>query len=389
MITMTSALIILKSSYKGFLKDSRVKRHARTLHNAGYDVKVLLVDNPKNVPEGGPYNILCVDVPDFWNSKGRSRASQLRQQLKYYSKGKKLINQNRPDILILNDVNTLPFSKCKAEHIIYDSHELWHDLIEYHGYVKGKTGLRIFGAFERKYVKKIDSFITVSDSLSRILSDRFSTKFHVIRNIPDIQDKSSIDIRKKNKLPAHQFVIVHTGSISENRGLKEMGKIMLRLHNENKTGTSFVFYGIDPAIKEKLTQYLPKGAMEQHRFNGSIDQAELYPIISTASIGIVLMKKTNLNNYYALPNKFFEYLLNGLPVICSNFPEMKSITEKYDIGWLVDPSKPDMIYSSIIEAQDKNLLEKRKANISSLKQDLNWKNEEKKLIAIVEKLLIN
>jgi len=388
---MAKILMLLKSPYKVFLSDSRVRRHAEALHKGGHNVTVLLVDEedkPLEAPEG--YALDYVRVPGFWKTDGTSRIKKLINQISYYSRGKKHIKNHHPDILYLNDINTLPFSKSRAGCVIYDSHELWYSTLSYHKIIKGIFYEKMFLRFEKRNIRHVSRTITVNDSLARIMIRRYGLEnVSVIRNIPQMNNDPIVsDIRKYADLPSNQFVIVHVGSLHFNRGLKEFIGIINLLHRDNRTDISLIFFGIDDEIRDIFNEKCTEEELAAHRFFESIPIKKLYGLISAADIGLVLIKNTHLSYYYSLPNKFFESLLNGLPVICSDFPEMKKIIDEHKVGWLVDPDNVDEIYGRVLEInENRDLILERKEHIDTMKGKINWNTEKELLLNLPHELL--
>ena len=70
----------------------------------------------------------------------------------------------------------------------------------------------------------------------------------------------------------------------------------------------------------------------------AVPHHEVVNVTSSADIGMCLIEKGSLSAYYALPNKYFEYVFAGIPVIVSDFPEMGPITRKLQLGWPINPS---------------------------------------------------
>ncbi|MCK4785767.1 MAG: glycosyltransferase, partial [Desulfobacteraceae bacterium] len=90
---------------------------------------------------------------------------------------------------------------------------------------------------------------------------------------------------------------------------------------------------------------------------------------------------------YCSPNKLFEYLLAGLPVIASDFPEMRQIIDEYGVGTTFDPSAPKDIARAVMEIFEapekwKDIKEKT----HSVASIYNWENESRKLIDIYKSL---
>jgi glycosyltransferase involved in cell wall biosynthesis len=111
---------------------------------------------------------------------------------------------------------------------------------------------------------------------------------------------------------------------------------------------------------------------------------------SEASIGVVTYLPYP-NNISCLPNKLFDYMLVGLPVIASNFPLYKEVVDENNCGLIVDPTKPEEI-AAAIEYLIEHPEEARKMGKNGRKAVLekyNWEKESKKLLAIYERVLDN
>ena len=100
-----------------------------------------------------------------------------------------------------------------------------------------------------------------------------------------------------------------------------------------------------------------------------------------ADVGLVLYKNTCENNYFSTPNKIFEYLHAGLPMVSSDHPGKRYIVEDASIGVCV-PETPESIASGI-----QVVIKRRsefKTNIEQAKKQYLWDHEVKKLIALYD-----
>jgi glycosyltransferase involved in cell wall biosynthesis len=102
---------------------------------------------------------------------------------------------------------------------------------------------------------------------------------------------------------------------------------------------------------------------------------ELRHYTANADIGLSLDKPVHLNYTYSLPNKLFDYLHAGVPVIASDLPEIRRIVEGYQVGMLLRDITPHGIAAAITSALASPDLKKWKANAKEAARELNWQKE--------------
>jgi glycosyltransferase involved in cell wall biosynthesis len=96
----------------------------------------------------------------------------------------------------------------------------------------------------------------------------------------------------------------------------------------------------------------------------------------SADAGLSLDKNTNLNYQFSLPNKLFDYLSAGIPVIATDLPEIAKIINEFRCGILVAKPDPEEISKAIIKLRDnKSLLKELKTNAVVASESINWENE--------------
>jgi glycosyltransferase involved in cell wall biosynthesis len=122
-------------------------------------------------------------------------------------------------------------------------------------------------------------------------------------------------------------------------------------------------------------------------FFGPVPTDEVTLYASSADVGVAPIENVCLSYYYCSPNKLFEYLIAGLPVIASDFPEMRQIIDEYGVGTTFDPSVPEDIARAameILKAPEK--WEDITKKTDALASTYNWENESRKLIDIYQSL---
>ena len=287
----------------------------------------------------------------------------------------------RFDILVANDLDTLPanylVSKLTKVKLVYDSHEYFTEVPELVGRERVK---RIWEAMERWMLPKISYSYTVCQSIADIYNKKYGTAMQVIRNLPNRNTDSEIIERISS---GNDKIILYQGSVNIGRGIEPVIEAMKYLDH-----IKFVIIG-EGDIKNQLEDLVKKlGVQDKVIFLGRIAADKLASYTCQADIGISLEENLGLSYYYALPNKLFDYIQAGIPVLVSNFPEMGNLVKKYNIGKATLVTQPEEL-SIILETMlnDKVKLKLWKENTKKAAAELCWDNEEKKLLDFYTNLI--
>jgi glycosyltransferase involved in cell wall biosynthesis len=178
--------------------------------------------------------------------------------------------------------------------------------------------------------------------------------------------------------------LIYTGSITFNRGLENLVRSLKFLPNMYLV---MMGYGKNDFKKKLLAIANENNVSDRFSFFGPVPSDEVTAYTQEADLGIAPIINACLSYYYCAPNKIFEYLLGGIPVVASNFPEMEKIVKENNIGTTFNPEKPESIAKAVKEVfSDDERYKQMKTNTKIAAEKYNWENEEKKLLNIYKNL---
>ena len=285
----------------------------------------------------------------------------------------------KADVLLANDLDALTAnylaSKIKSTELVYDSHEYFTEVPELIGRPRVK---RIWEWLESKILPNLKHCYTVCDSIAAVYKEKYGVKFQVVRNIPVGHPTFP---ETKNEKP--EKTILYQGAVNIGRGLEHAIKALHFID-----GAQLVIAG-DGDIKEQLEELASTEKLENKvRFTGRLSIEELAKLTPTADLGLSIEEDLGLNYRFALPNKLFDYIRSGVPVLISDLPEMKAIVEKYNIGAISNSDDPKELADAINEALNNSVKRKTwKTNLVQASKELTWENEAEVLKGIFAEFL--
>jgi len=342
-----------------------------SLAEKGFDVSLIIPNTESRVDKG--VNIISFE----YFPKSRLKRMWKTVNLVY----KKALELNAT-LYHIHDPELLRIAKKlkkRGKIVIYDAHEDLPRQILSKNYIPlflRKIISRVTERFENKIVKKLDGVITATP----FIKERFIL---VNKNVIDINNFpliNEIDINVDNKETIKKNKICFIGGISKIRGLFEVVKSIENLNIE------FDLAGEIPSnLEEELKKI--KGWDKVNKL-GYIDRKTSLQLKSVCLAGIVTFYPEP-NHINAQPNKIFEYMASGLPVIGSHFPLWKLIIEDNNCGLCVNPLEPEEISKAIIYIQNhpdeaKIMGENGKKMVI---EKYNWNIEKEKLFKFYELIL--
>jgi len=288
---------------------------------------------------------------------------------------------HRADILVANDLDTLVANYCaakfKGSKLVHDSHEYYTGVPELEGRLKVQ---RIWKSIEKYIFPDLKAIYTVNDSIAKLYKDEYAVDIKVVRNFPVLTDRAGRQAKTKKELglPENKKIILYQGSVNVDRGLLEAIEAMQYVKD-----AVLLIVGDGDILEQVKQRAIELKLGEKIIFQKKVPFEELWNYTSHADIGISLDKDTNINYKYSLPNKIFDFVHAGVPVLASDLVEIRKIFSRFEIGELIENHDPKHIAEKI------NFMlsnpEKRKAwvgNAMEASRQLCWQNEEKVLIEI-------
>ena len=357
--------------------DKRVHRTCTTLTKLGFDVLLVGRKQIKSLPlESREYN---TERMSLLFEKGFLFYAEYNFRLFLFLLFKKC------DLLVSNDLDTLLpnylVKKIRRKNIVYDSHEYFVGVPELEGrpFVKNT-----WHKLESWIFPKLNDIITVNDSIAKLYKDEYNKDLTVVRNIPSFQKQKEFKSKKELGIDENKFIILMQGSgINIDRGAEEAVLAMKFINNAILyiIGDGDVIDILKIMVKENQLEqkviFIPKQPMDK-----------LLQYTVHADIGLTLDKDTNINYRFSLPNKLFDYIHAGVPVIASSLVEIKKIIKQYDVGEIIENHNPEHIADKVNQLLGDNARMKiLKENCIIAANSLNWEFEEKKLINVFEKYI--
>lgn len=322
------------------------------------------------VEERKEANVYIHSVPAKTGSRLRRMWYTVNQ---VYRKGLELDG----DLYHLHDPELLRIAlklKKRGKKVIYDAHEDLPRQLLGKSYLPFKKVLsRFFERYENWVVRNLDAVITATP----FIRDRF-LKVHSntvdVNNFPLLSEMSFESSQKER---SH---ICYIGGISSIRGISQLVDAMQFTQTTLElAGELSENYRLELCQSQGWQKVIPRG---------HITREMATEIKKSAFAGIVTFLPLP-NHVNAQPNKIFEYLASGIPVIGSNFPMWRILLEDQNIGLCVEPENPKSIAEAIeyLRTNPAIAREMGERGRQMVLEKFNWSVEEEKLVRCYKSLM--
>jgi glycosyltransferase involved in cell wall biosynthesis len=248
-------------------------------------------------------------------------------------------------------------------------------------------------SFERRLARRAVALVTVNTTLEGILRTRLGfTRSIVVHNSPPRWTPPAVApnlLRERLNLPPEARVALYHGGLAEVRGLRQLVDAVLLPGMDD---AHLVFLGYGPLRDELLARAAEPASRGRIHVLDAVPPDELADWVGSADVGLMPNQPVSANERLSTPNKLFESMAVGLPVVSSDFPERRRIIlddPAGPLGAVCDPTSPAAIAAAIRSILDRPPAERaalRARILRAAHERWNWETESARLVALYEEL---
>jgi glycosyltransferase involved in cell wall biosynthesis len=401
---------ILVLVYNTFRNDARVEKAIAAYREAGHEVRTIALEDPaagaaRDVIRVNPRGALLAwrvaravfAALPFWLRAPTRPLSLVRftdRVASYRAFARRAVraldrSEFKPDLVHANDFNTLFAAELLHDRrgvpFVYDAHELWTER-NFGAALIHPSEMPWELAQERRLARKALRVITVSDSIGRHMAEALDVAPPVIvRNVPYALDGEhpARGLRAKLGLPPGARLLVYTGKATYNRGLEETLEALAGLPDDFHL---LLLGDFEPRFKPILEAAIARHALRARvHHHGPVPSDEVPSWAAEGDLCLVPIRGACLSYEYCLPNKLFEGIQAGLPILATNLVEMRQTLESYGCGLTYESGNVGDLRDKILQVLTApGVAERLRRNAAAAARSLNWETEKQRLLSVLE-----
>ena len=269
---------------------------------------------------------------------------------------------------------------------IYDSRDVY---MRSRGFERMGVLKAPFAWMERRWARGVDAVLTVNDAYASLLAAQFGIEPPpVVRNTPDRYSPPAERpdlIRAALGLPPDTRVVLYQGGLLTDRGIEEGMEAILGVEN-----AAFVILGVGKPTNG-MSELAASDRMQGRVFlMDPVPPDQLLDWTASADVMLMAIQPTSVNHRFTTPQKLWEAIAAGVPVVASDLPGMAEIVTDIGCGVLVDPTDPADIargIRAIVDAPTEEQDRMRERTWRAGQELYNWQHETETLLALYRDLL--
>jgi glycosyltransferase involved in cell wall biosynthesis len=352
--------------------DQRVRREAEALAAAGYDVTVIADARPNLPAEEAVGGV-------------RVRRVSKSSRIPYKSLIEPLRTEDA-DVYHAHDIDSLyPCLQAarlakRGAKVIYDSHEIWSA----HARDKTHARRRFLIRFEGRMLRRAAALISVSDGCTEYIAKRhhYQGPAVTVMNVSEFWPAERLADSWAARDARAGTLVAYAGVVQPGRGVVQLVRALEHLPADVS------IHIIGPVPDSAYAADLRAAAApfgDRVQLVGRIPADEIVPRLAESDVSAVLIEPISLSYRLSAPNKFFESMMAGTPVVTSDVPQLSALVAENDVGVSCDPSDPAAIAAAITGVLGR--LPELRANTRVAAGRYTWDGEKRKLLDLYARLV--
>jgi glycosyltransferase involved in cell wall biosynthesis len=386
--------------------DSRVLREARLLRRMGYSPLILGVVSDLETDltasvDGIPVRRLAPTSPLAWlrtrlrpgrrrdvsasaeRTLGSEATGTARPQsvslivrlhrwlrtLDFYRRAIRVVRDERPALIHCNDYNTMwvgvAARTLTGAAVVYDAHELWPDRN-----LRPEPRWWLL-ACESLFVRRAHRTITASPGYADVIARRYRVpRPPVVRNIPELPPAEAGAAGPNGD--GTDGAVTYIGALTRNRGLEDSIRAIALVPDARLRMVG----PIHPPYREELESLAEReGVTDRFELAGPVPPGEAVESIRGAAVGLALIQPACLSYELSLPNKLFEYVLAGVPVLAADLPVIGDFVREHEVGLVARGEDPGDVAAKLMQMLDPERNRALRAAAERAASELSWERE--------------
>lgn len=335
--------------------DQRVSKICNSLQHKNWEVRLIGVLKSESTPLERTYSTKRLNV---FFSKGPLFYFMLNVRMFFY------LLFHKTEIIWANDLDVLwpavLMKRLRGTKVIYDSHEYFTEAEGLAGRERIKA---IWTRIEKRCVPHVDLFITVNESIASIYREKYNREVWVQRNMPVLVEDDSVN----EDLFEVKTVVLQGAYIDPDRGGMELVEAFQFLE-----GIQLLIVGSGRDLENIKRRIVELHLEEKVKVLLRMSYLELKKLTQRVHLGVSLDKPLHLNYTLSLPNKLFDYIHAGVPVLVSNLIEPARIVNEFQVGEIVEDVTPKSIAKGIEKILNSPSYDSYRDATKKAKSALHW-----------------
>ena len=308
-----------------------------------------------------------------------ARLRRLVNTADYYRRGIGLVRRTRPELIHANDYNTawigLAGKLLAGSRFVYDSHELWPDR---NLRPEWRPWLLLCEAL---FVRAADSVLTTSPGYAEVIAARYRVPSPaVVRNLPEWRaEPGAAQAAGSGPRAGKAPLAVYFGAVTRNRGLPTALRALALVPELRLRIVGPEAWGYRATLAELAAEL---GVSDRLELLEPVAPGEAMAVLGDADVGLALIEPACLSYEMTLPNKLYEYVAAGLPVLSSDVPVLAREVRKQGVGAVADPADPAAVAAALRAVLEPEANARFREAARRLATEATWEREREKLAAV-------